>query len=170
MFKYIGLLFLFIASQNKFVYSDNNDSCHVFLVQVPDRTIEDNTTLSEEEFFLAETLASQLSELNIATVYSSDEPSALQTAELIAQYHNLPITPDESLRLTIPHSHFRKAGNIRTFAMNLLEKNKGNTVVVITHENLVKFIGNYTRGGFKPIPHFSYIELNSDGKSMYLRF
>ena len=169
MFKTIGMLFLFLIGQAASIHSLQNESCHILLVQIPDRIIPDNASLSEEELTLAGALAEQLSNMDIAAIYSSDEHSALQTADLIAQYHLVPVIPSEALRLTLPYLHFRRAGSLRTFIMNLLEKNLGDNVVIVTHQDLVTFVGRYTNGGFKPIPHFSYLEFNSDGKSMYLR-
>ena len=169
MFKTIGMLFLCMIGQAASVHSAQPESCHILLVQIPDRTIADNASLSEEEIALAGALAEQLSNIDIAAIYSSDEHTASQTANLIAQYHNVPVISSEALRLTRPYSHFRRAGSLRTFSIDLLANNLGNTVIVIIPQDAVNFAGKFIRAGFTGIPHFSYLEFDSDGKSVHFK-
>lgn len=141
--------------------------CHTFLVQVTDGAADRH--LSEEESSSADLLAKQLKDVEIAAVYSSDELCAVETAQKIAQYHNLEVITDPALRTLSPGTLFQRIGAMRTFGVNLTCRHTGCSIVVVTHESLVNFVGRYTSGGFKKIPHFSFLEIGSDGRSMHIQ-
>ena len=77
MFKLCMILLSFV-----FTLSAEEPLCHVFLVQVPDQPLDEGLTNVEMPFALR--LAESLSNMPLTAVYSSDEPCAKQTAELIA--------------------------------------------------------------------------------------
>ncbi|MBM3198329.1 MAG: histidine phosphatase family protein [Chlamydiae bacterium] len=148
------------------IHAEGDSLCHVFLVQVPDKTPDD--LLSDKEYPLALAIAQSLSSEPIAAIYTSDEPCAKQTAEIIASYHNLQVQEHVTLQAIAPNTLFQRMGGLRTFGVNLAEKHRGEQIVIVSHESLVRFVGRYVHGGYRNIPHFSYIKISSDGKSMFL--
>ncbi len=167
MVRCIGMVFLFVLGATQLAHAAD-DLCHVFLVQVPDRTPIEGEELTAEERVLAENLAREFASADIAAIYTSDEPCAIQLAALIAEYHNVPVIPHATLQALAPNTVFQRVGGLRTLGVDIVEQNRGKKVVLITHESLVRFIGRYVQGSVKQTPNFSYIEISSDGKSMYL--
>jgi len=145
---------------------ETSDICHTFLVQVHDKN--EDRHLSEEEKAYANQLAEKLSEVSISAIYSSDELSAIETAEILAKHHHVEVIITPTLRTLTLGSLLQRVGTLRTFGIDLVEKHRGSSVIVVTHESLVRFTGRYVSGGFKKPPLFSFIEIDSDGRSMYL--
>ena len=168
MIKHIGIVLLFVLGMPQMVHAAEDDQCHVFLIQVPDKTPNEGSELSEEEMVLAEGLAVQFANADIAAIYTSDEPCAIQLATMIAAYHNVPLVQHATLQSLLPNTLFKRVGGLRTFGVDLVEQYRGSNIILITHESLVAFISRYIQGGIKKVPNFSYIEISSDGKSMYL--
>ena len=166
--RYIGVLFLFVVGMSELAYSAEEDLCHVFLIQVPDKTPNEGSEFDEQELTLAIELAKQFANADIAAIYTSDEPCAIQMAALMAEYHDVPVIEHATLQALLPNTLFQRVGDLRTFGIDLVEQNRGKKIVLITHESLVRFISRYVKGGVKKVPNFSYIEITSDGKSMYL--
>ena len=168
MTKYFKIVFLCILGLIQVAYAGEGDLCHVFIVQIPDTRPMEGSDLSETEKNLAIELAMRLASVDIAAIYTSDDPSAQQTAALIAAYHNVPITSHTTLQKLVPNTLFRRVGDLRTLGVNMVDENRGRNIVLVTHESVVRFIGRYVQGDFKKIPNFSYIEVSSDGTSMFL--
>ena len=164
----VGVLFLFIVGMSQQAYSAEEDLCHVFLIQVPDKTPDEGSEFDEQEMVLAVELAKQFANVDIAAIYTSDEPCAIQMAALIGAYHNVPVIEHSTLQVLLPNTLFQRVGGLRTLGVDIVEQNRGKQIILITHESLVRFIARYVKGGVKKVPNFSYIEISSDGKSMYL--
>jgi hypothetical protein len=166
--SYLTLFILCLMGFSPSAEAVEEGYCHVFLIPIPDKTPGETSGLTEQELVLATELAKKLSGAPISAIYTSDELSALQTATLIAEHHDLSISAHPTLKALAPNTVFQRVGDLRSLGVGIVDENRGSSIVVITHESLVRFVGRYTSGGFKKASNFTPIEITSDGKSMYL--
>lgn len=161
---YVGIIFLSVIGIARVGYAAEG-CCQVFLVQVPDKS---SFELSEQERVKMEGLVAHFASMNVSVVYVSDELWAQEVAGLVSQHHDLSAIANPALNSLRRDTLFQRVEGIRTFAMDLVEENRGKTAILITHESVVRFIGRYLDGGFRPISDYSYIEVCANGESPYL--
>lgn len=145
------------------------NECHVFLVQI--ETVNESElsrSLTAEEEVQAEDLAEQFASLELSAIYSSDRPLAMQTAQILAQYHDCPLIIHPALRDFTISSLFYRIGDLKDLGERIYYDHRDENIICITHESLINFAGRYVQGGFKGISHFSYVQLEFDGSGIHL--
>ena len=133
-----------------------------------DETHEDNPYLKEEEQIAAETVAEALKDANFSAIYCSEAPHAIQTAYILASYHECPVVIHPTLNGFHPLALFKKVGAIRSLARDLYLNSTDQNICWVVHHNLMNIIGKRVYGIYKTIPVLSYIQLDYDETGIHL--
>lgn len=167
MNRCIGGVFLFVLCFARLAYAVEDSFCNVYLVQIPDEISGEDRMFNDQEKLLAENLAKQFIDVNIAAIYTSDELFAMEMASLIQQYHDVPVIGHTTLQVLAPNTLFRRVGGLKTLGLDIVDQHRGQNIVLITHESMMTFISRYVQGDFSKVSNFSYIEVSSDGQSVF---
>jgi len=148
----------------------NADDSHVYFVSVTetDETHATNPYLKEDEQIAAEAVAVALKDVNFFAIYCSEAPHAIQTAHIIANYHECPVVIHPTLNGFHPLALFKKVGALRALGRELHLNNNGQTVCWVVHHNLMNIIGKRVYGIYKKIPDLSYVQLDYDETGVHL--
>ncbi|MEI8365446.1 MAG: histidine phosphatase family protein [Parachlamydiaceae bacterium] len=167
MKKYLilNVIFLFFCA-----LGHTTEECHVFFVQIADSNPlnDDQPSLNEEEQAIVEGLAADLTAMNFAAIYCSDNPLAIQTAQILATYHDCPVFITPVLGNFTRMKIFKMVGPLRKFGEEIYLNNNGKNIACVIPESLMNFIGRYIHGGFTTQADFTYLHVNSNGAGLYL--
>lgn len=94
-----------------------NNYCHAFAIQVPNRCF----ALNEKEREQVTSLANDLSNIEISAIYCSQESCAQEVAKIIANGHGIPYIIEDTLNPLTLNTFIKRVKGFKIFAKGLAQ-------------------------------------------------
>ena len=139
----------------------------VYLVQIRDGNLEDHHELGISELLQVRQLADQWASLAIIGIYTSDAYSAVQTAQIINQYHGCDIISRELLKIS-PETLSDNLSAFKLFIRQIFNQSREGSLIVLLPKSLLTLFYNMLYKHSKEFSDFTYVKIEGNSKELFI--